>query len=204
MEDITVFGINIRVLIIILFVLIIILSVLLLLTYRSLMKLSRKYYTLVSGETGSLEEVLTRRFSEVDKLKKHAKKLSRDHKEILIRADSCISKTGLVKYNALSDISGELSFSLALLDKGNSGIVLSSMHTRDSCYTYCKEIINGESAVPLSKEEQQAIENARSVDEEISVLMASDADLEQPTGKAPAKKDTKKSGKKKIKENSNA
>ena len=56
---------------------------------------------------------------------------------------------------------GKLSFSLCLLDNENSGFILTSMHTRDGCYTYLKEIIKGEAFVVLSSEEKRSLEEAK-------------------------------------------
>jgi hypothetical protein len=55
---------------------------------------------------------------------------------------------------------GKLSFSLAMLDELNNGFIISAMHTREGCYTYIKEIIDGNSIIVLSEEEQEAIDRA--------------------------------------------
>ena len=55
---------------------------------------------------------------------------------------------------------GKLSFALALLDKSNNGFVMNSMHNRESCYTYIKEIIDGKSYITLSEEEKKAVDTA--------------------------------------------
>ena len=69
-------------------------------------------------------------------------------------------KTGLVKYDAFREMSGALSYSLALLDKENNGVLISSMYSREGCYTYAKEIIKGESKINLSEEEAEAFKQA--------------------------------------------
>lgn len=55
---------------------------------------------------------------------------------------------------------GKLSFSLALLDENNNGFILNSVHSTEGCYTYTKEIKNGECAISLGEEEQQALDMA--------------------------------------------
>ena len=72
----------------------------------------------------------------------------------------CIQKIGIIKYDAFNQMGGKLSFSLALLDENNNGFVLNSVHSADGCYSYTKEIINGECAISLGVEEKQAIEMA--------------------------------------------
>ena len=56
---------------------------------------------------------------------------------------------------------GKLSFSLCLLDDNDNGFLITSMHTREGCYTYSKEIIKGESYVILAEEEKHALEMAK-------------------------------------------
>lgn len=69
-------------------------------------------------------------------------------------------KYGLVKYDAFQEMGGKLSFSLAMLDEKNDGFVLNAVHSREGCYTYVKEIIDGNSIITLADEEQQALEAA--------------------------------------------
>ena len=57
-------------------------------------------------------------------------------------------------------MSGALSYSLALLDKENNGVLISSMYSREGCYTYAKDIVNGESKINLSEEEAEALKQA--------------------------------------------
>ena len=66
-----------------------------------------------------------------------------------------------MKYDAFKEMGGKLSFSLCLLDDENNGFILTSMHTREGCYTYVKEIIKGESFVVLATEERRALEEAK-------------------------------------------
>lgn len=65
--------------------------------------------------------------------------------------------TGLVRYNSLADEGGNLSFSLALLDAHNSGVVITSLHGRQQNRIYAKPVVGGSSEVQLSEEEQSAV-----------------------------------------------
>ena len=69
-------------------------------------------------------------------------------------------KMGLIKYDAFHEMGGKLSFSLAMLDMLNNGFIINAMHTREGCYTYIKEIIDGNSVIVLSEEEQEALKRA--------------------------------------------
>ena len=73
---------------------------------------------------------------------------------------------GIVKYDAFDDVGGKLSFVLAMLDDKNTGFVLDAIHSRDNCFVYLKEIVNGESYIMLSEEEIQALRIAAGSEEE--------------------------------------
>ena len=69
-------------------------------------------------------------------------------------------KTGIVKYNAFKGMGGNLSFVIALLDDNNSGFILNSVHSREGCYLYMKDVIEGKTEVLLGNEEKEALEQA--------------------------------------------
>ena len=67
----------------------------------------------------------------------------------------------IVRYDALNEMSGQLSFSLALLDAVGDGVVLSSINGRAETRTYAKPVVAGEGSLELSPEEAQAVHSAR-------------------------------------------
>ena len=173
MEEITILGINIKTIVIILMVVVFILIILLASTTRRVTIMNQKYKALMSGKKGAdLEKIIRIRFKEMDKIKANAKRVTREHKQLKKAVSHSISRYGLVKYDAFNDVSGKQSFVVALLDEEGNGLILNSMHSRDSSYTYAKEIINGESFIPLSEEEKQAIVQAQTIDDEIEALTA--------------------------------
>jgi hypothetical protein len=68
---------------------------------------------------------------------------------------------GIVRYDALQEMSGQLSFSLALLNALGDGVVLSSINGRAETRTYAKPILAGKGGQELSPEEAQAVHSAR-------------------------------------------
>ncbi len=173
-----VFGINLEIVVIVFFVLIVILAVILAFTIRQLMTITRKYYVVMSGKKGmDLESIILTRFNEMDKVKANAKKVTKEHRTFKAHLDSCYDKMGMLKYNAFPDMAGEQSFSLALLNEENSGVILSAIHTRDGCYTYLKEIIKGESYIVLSEEEKQALKKAETVDDMVKGMIENADDI---------------------------
>ena len=71
-----------------------------------------------------------------------------------------VQKTAIVRFNPFGDIGGDQSFSLALLDENNDGVVLTSHYGREENRVYGKSIIKGKSEHVLSKEEEDAITKA--------------------------------------------
>ncbi|MBU1118009.1 DUF4446 family protein [Patescibacteria group bacterium] len=69
-----------------------------------------------------------------------------------------IQKTHLLRFNPFDDVGGDQSFILVLLDKDNSGILLTSLHHRSFTRIYAKSIKKGQGDnITLSKEEKSAI-----------------------------------------------
>ncbi len=69
----------------------------------------------------------------------------------------CLQRVGLVRYDAFKELGGHLSFSLALLDSRQDGIVLSVLNDREGARAYAKPVSGGRSTFTLSEEEQRAI-----------------------------------------------
>jgi hypothetical protein len=73
------------------------------------------------------------------------------------RLDGAIAYRALVRYDAYGELSGHQSTSLALLDAGHSGVVLSSIANRETARLYCKQVHAGRGELELSPEEAEAV-----------------------------------------------
>ena len=111
----------------------------------------------------SIEDILRKRIDEIDKLKENDAYISRQLKYMEQAVSRAYQKCGIVKYDAFKEMGGKLSFAYALLNEENSGYIINSIHSREGCYTYIKEIIKGESFLALSDEENEAFEIAKQV-----------------------------------------
>lgn len=78
----------------------------------------------------------------------------------LPRSTAAISRIGLVRFDAFSDAGGAQSFALALVDDDGDGIVLTSLHSRQTTRVYVKAIRRGVADAPLSSEETRALQDA--------------------------------------------
>lgn len=86
----------------------------------------------------------------------------RNQKSAKTKSDDLIStrpyKIHLTRFNPFNDLGGDQSFILCLLDNSSSGVIITSLHTRDSTRVYAKAIKNGQSPeAALSKEETKAL-----------------------------------------------
>lgn len=71
-----------------------------------------------------------------------------------------VQKVGLVRFNPFRELGGDHSFSLAILDAENNGIIITSLHTRDRTRVYMKDIKKGRGTSELSAEEKRALSQA--------------------------------------------
>lgn len=121
-------------------------------------KLNKRISRFTTGnDAASLEEIMAKRFSEIRQIVKNEKEQNRNIDTINDKFLTTFCKIGLVKYDAFKEMSGKLSFSLALLTENHDGIIITSMHSREGCFTYCKEVTNEESYYILSEEERLAL-----------------------------------------------
>ncbi len=105
----------------------------------------------------SLEDTLITRIQQVETLLESEKKNRENIQVISDSLKNTFQKIGMVKYDAFHEMGGKLSFSLALLDQKNDGFIINAMHSREGCYTYIKEILNGNSIIVLAEEEKEAL-----------------------------------------------
>lgn len=124
-------------------------------------RLNRKYTLFMKEKDGqSLERLFKRKFDLIEKLVRSTDDNGEEIEKIWKVMDKSLNKYGIVKYDAFEDMGGKLSFVLAMLDKNNTGFLLNAIHSRENCFLYIKEIVNGESYVVLSEEEVEALKQA--------------------------------------------
>ena len=74
--------------------------------------------------------------------------------------EGCVQKVGIYRYSAFQDTGSDLSFTLALLDENNNGVIFNGIYSREMSNIYAKPIENGNSKYTLSDEEKIAIDRA--------------------------------------------
>ena len=124
-------------------------------------RLKTNYSSFMRGKDGkNLEDSILLKFKELDSISEIAKKNTEDIRSIQKKIRKNYQKVGIVKYDAFWEMGGNLSFALTLLDEENNGWILNSMHSREGCYTYIKEIVKVESYIELAEEEKESLERA--------------------------------------------
>lgn len=110
--------------------------------------------------SADLEEVYAQTLQQVGKL--HAELDAAKVEVAALRGllSTKISTARIVRYNAFQEVGSDLSFSIALLDDEQNGLVLSSIYGRDESRTYAKPVEGGASRYTLTEEEQQVIQQA--------------------------------------------
>lgn len=140
---------------------VIILIILYIATLCRMKKFYRAYDRFMRGKNmESMEKIIIKQFDRLEKLEDSNEQNQKQIDEIAESLRNTFQKCGMVKYDAFREMSGKLSYSIALLNKEDNGILLSSMYSREGCYSYVKEIIHGESYINLSEEEAKALRTA--------------------------------------------
>ena len=139
----------------------VVLLVLVIISLCKLKTLKRRVDSLTRGkDTESMEDIILSYLQRVESLEEGEEITRAALTAIKDNLKITYQKKGLVKYDAFREMSGALSYSLALLDKENNGVLISSMYSREGCYTYAKDIVNGKSKINLSEEEAEALKQA--------------------------------------------
>jgi len=86
--------------------------------------------------------------------------LAQTVRELGAAVGSVLRRVALVRYDAFNDLSGRLSFSLALLDDHGNGITLTSIASPSDTRLYAKSLTGGIGEHALSPEEEQAVRAA--------------------------------------------
>lgn len=152
-----------------------IITVLLLLGFiimiSKLYSLNKKYRIFIEklGNGKNIEEDLETYMYRVEKVEKQNAEITNYIKTLDEDLTKCIQKVGIVRYNAFKDTGSDLSFTLALLDEHNDGVVLNGIYSREMSNIYAKPIKNGKSTYTMSEEETQAVQKAINSEKNIRI-----------------------------------
>ena len=141
----------------------ILLVLLLIINYYITSDLKDRYKRLVRGTSGkNIEGILMDHIAKIEEKEEGFRELHSRLDILENQLSFSIQKIGFVRYNAFDDVGSDLSYSIAMLDNNDNGILLTGIHSRVDSVTYAKPIKGGESNYNLSIEENQALNRAMS------------------------------------------
>jgi hypothetical protein len=116
--------------------------------------------TLVGGGRKDLVEFAISLQGRIDDLHRAVDEVAAGLARVDRRVDDTVANTAIVRYDAYEDTGGHQSASVALLNSGRTGVVITAIQGRDYARIYVKELDRGNPSVALSPEEQEAVERA--------------------------------------------
>ncbi|HAZ37372.1 MAG TPA: DUF4446 domain-containing protein [Clostridiaceae bacterium] len=124
-------------------------------------RLERRYKKLMRGTTGKNIEELIYDFTgkiensldDISNLKENVNILNNKFKK-------SIQKYSIIRYRAFEDVGSDLSFSIALLNENDDGVIITGIYGRNESTCFAKPVENGLSKYELSEEEKQVVKNA--------------------------------------------
>ncbi|MFH5836996.1 DUF4446 family protein [Proteiniclasticum sp. C24MP] len=143
---------------ILVFILLFLLSIGLMVSNR---KLKKRYDLMMKdADKGSLEDMIRAYQRKIDTSYVDTKLAVEEIKLLSNQINHCIQKVGVVRYKAFDDVGSDLSYSVAMLDNKNDGVVITSIFGRNMSTSYAKPISKGTSKYTLSEEETYAMNKA--------------------------------------------
>ncbi|WP_297635664.1 DUF4446 family protein [uncultured Clostridium sp.] len=142
-------------------VVVIILFILVIVLWRALTKVERRYKKLMKGsENKNLEQLIVDELGKIDSAKDIADQALQTVEAIRKDMIECVQKIAVMRYKAFDDVGSDLSFSIALLDGHNDGVVLTGLYGRQDSTCFAKPIDKGISRYQLSEEEKCVLDEA--------------------------------------------
>ncbi len=125
-------------------VIIVLLFILIFVLINSINKLESKYRRLMRGTNGkNLEEMLMEKLDSIDDIRETAENTLNECSKLETKIKDCVQKVAIMRYKAFENVGSDLSFSIAMLDDNNDGILLTGIYARDESTTYAKPIDKG-------------------------------------------------------------
>jgi hypothetical protein len=128
--------------------------------WLKLRRLREAQLVLLGGGKGDLVDFAVSLQGRIDDLHRAVDEVAAGIVRVDRRIDECITNTSIVRYDAYEGTGGHQSASLAFLNAGRSGVVVSAIQGRDYARIYVKELDRGRAATALSPEEQEAVNRA--------------------------------------------
>ena len=127
----------------------------------SVKKLEKKYRKMMRGVNNkNLEQALNDNLDNIEKALNKSQEAINECKNISQELKGCVNKVAIMRYKAFEDVGSDLSFSIAILDSYNDGVIITGIYSRHDSTTYAKPIDKGISRYDLSEEELHVLNEA--------------------------------------------
>ena len=137
------------------------LFILVIVLFKSLGNLEKKYRKMMRGVNNkNLEELIQKYLDKVDEANINSTKALEECIRIENNMKGCIQKVSVIRFKAFEDVGSDLSFSIALLDENNDGVIITGIYGRQESTTYAKPVDKGISRYDLSDEELTVLNQA--------------------------------------------
>lgn len=142
-----------------------ILTLLLLITTITLIvsvnKVEKKYRKMMRGMNNkNLEELINSNLDNIEVALNNSKESLERCENLAKELKLCVNKVAIMRYKAFEDVGSDLSFSIAILDSYNDGVIITGIYSRHDSTTYAKPIDKGISRYDLSEEELHVLNEA--------------------------------------------
>ena len=142
-------------------VLMIIMYLLVINLYYNLNYMKKRYKKMMTGVDGAnIERMMIGCIDSIKAINNENEKLWAETKEIKDLLQRAVTRMAIVRFRAFEDMGGDLSYAVAMLDSNNNGVIMSSIFAREDSRSYAKPIVNGQSTYALTKEEEEALQQA--------------------------------------------
>lgn len=129
--------------------------------FSSVKKLEKKYRKMMRGVNNkNLEKALNDNLDNIEKALNKSEEAISECKNISDKLKGCVNKVAIMRYKAFEDVGSDLSFSIAILDSYNDGVIITGIYSRHDSTTYAKPIDKGISRYELSEEELHVLNEA--------------------------------------------
>lgn len=142
-------------------IIILLLFIMVLVLMKSTNKLERKYRKLMRGvDNKNLEQMINSKLDDIDLAIGNSDKALKECESIKVAMKDCVNKIAIMRYKAFENVGSDLSFSIAILDAHNDGVLITGIYARNESTTYAKPIDKGISRYDLSEEEIHVLNEA--------------------------------------------
>ena len=150
-----------EIIMVVLIIIIMLLFIITMILLSSVNRLEKRYNRIMRGNKDSnLEDVIIANLDRIEEALQSSEQVKAECERISEHLKVCVNKVAIMRYKAFEDVGSDLSFSIAILNSHNDGIILTGIYSRHDSTTYAKPIDKGISKYDLSEEELYVLNEA--------------------------------------------